>query len=504
MKKLFLFTLLTLTSLSARTLTRINWAEHEASAKHAVIQIMNHGDTTNPFEPFKKNGEEQRGGGSGFFINENGEMLTNYHVVANARKLELMMPRVSRERFEVELVGCKPERDVALLRLTDESKKKFTTFLESVPGCNGMIQYLELAEDDELRAVQEVMALGYPLLDGLKRTIGHISGISQQHGVLYCQMTAAINQGNSGGPTLNEYGKVIGINAAGMPGTNSIGYMIPVHHIRHLIDDLRTHRVITQNFGANTQILTQNGLDALGCKEEGVLVIQVLPGSNADVMGLRIGDVVTDINGYRVDTQGLIQADWSDARVDWHDVIERSPISQPITLTVWRDHAQHELSGFIPAHSSITIDKAYPEQGHLAYRAFGGLVLQPLRLNHGVFAYDPKSGAVTAPDLLTFLHDPMLRMQDRVVVTKVYSCTQAEQEPALFAGALLEAINDLPVRTIEDVDTALAKADGDFLTIAMRDGSRATMHMPTLLREDAYLRDAHEYEVCPGLEGKVA
>lgn len=502
MKKLLLLSLTLISTLAARTLTRINWAEHEANAKHAVIQIMNHGDTTNPFEPFKKNGVEQSGGGSGFFINEDGEMLTNYHVVANARKLELMMPRVSRDRFEVELVGCKPERDVALLRLTAESKAKFVHFLEDIPGCNGIIQCLDLAEDDELHAVQEVMALGYPLLDGLKRTIGHISGVSQQHGVLYCQMTAAINQGNSGGPTLNEYGRVVGINAAGVPGTNSIGYMIPVHHIRNLIDDLRTHRVITQNFGVYTQILTQNGLDALGCKKEGVLVTRVLADSNADTMGLRIGDIVTSINSYDVDTQGLIQADWADARVDWHDVIERSPIGTQITLKVWRNNEEKELTGLIPSQSSVTIDKAYPEQGHLAYRAFGGLVLQPLRLNHGVLAYNPETRAIMAPDLLTFMHDPTSRMQERVVVTKVYSCTQAEQEPALFAGALLESINGVPIRTLDDVDEALTSTGNDFITITMRDDSRATLHLPTLLSEDALLRDAHEYEMCPGLAKK--
>ena len=512
MKKYLLLITLCVTHLSANApLTRSIWQEYENTARHAVVQVVNYSETINVLEPFKPTHDEHQAGGSAFFINEDGEIITNYHVVAGAKRLYIMLPSINkRKRFEIELVGCKPSRDIALCRLTEKGKAAFTSFLETVPGCNGMIQYLELAPDDTINPLEPVMALGYPLIDGFKRTLGEVSGVSMNTGQFYCQITAPISNGNSGGPTLNKNGQVIGINTAGIPGAGAVGFMVPVRYLRNAIADLRTHKVLSLTLGATLLPTTQNVLDTVTCPESGLLVTKVLKETFADSMALQKGDIVMAINGYSIDNDGLITPEWIDSKVPYFDEIEATPVGEIITLKVWRNGKEVVCKAALPGLHQLTIDTVYPEQGSIAYCAFGGVILQSLHQNHQPLA-QTQNGTVTNMELLQLLLDTTQHMKQRIVVTKVYAGTQAELEPALYPGALIDKINghkvrtladvhqalEMPnkVRTLADVHQALGMPNSDFVTIECFDNSRAALHIPTLFQEDEYLRDIHGYNV---------
>lgn len=482
-------------------ISAINWHTIEEQTKNAVVQVHAYGDTTNALEPFNKNQNDQKWTGSAFFIDEDGYFLTNYHVAGKTKRIEISMPSVSRQRFAAELVGCKPSRDVALCRLTPAGKTKFEAFLKKeVAGTNGIIQWLPLAPHNRLQPVQEVMALGYPLADEFKRTLGHISGVSIDNGMgtLFCQISAAINAGNSGGPSINEYGQVIGINTAKDYTADNTGYMSPVHTFRHLIGALKEHCVLHTDLGMYFQPTTQNIIDALGCPASGVYVTHAPTGSYAYSVGFRQGDIVMMVNGHALDNDGLVTTDWIDAKVPATDILEHLEVGAPIEAHVWRNNEALTLHGTMPAYAAPTISTAVPEHGHLNYRALGGIVVQPLRANHLELAYDQASRGIN-PQLYTFIKNPVYAMSDFLIITRVFNGTQAEHERALKAGSIITEVNDKPVHTLADFDAQAQATKGDYMTIKTSSGDVAALHIPTLLEEDEILRDQYRYGEAPCL-----
>lgn len=489
------------------TISAINWQPIEEQTKNAVVQVHAYGDTTNPLEPFNKNQSDQKWAGSGFFIDEDGYFLTNYHVAGKTKRLEISMPSVSRQRFAAELVGCKPSRDVALCRLTPAGKTKFEAFLKKeVTGTNGIIPWLPLAQENRLNPAQEIMALGYPLADEFKRTIGHISGISSgisvsgNNNMLFCQISAAINSGNSGGPSVNEHGEVVGINTASAigVGVEATHYMSPVHTFRHLIEEFKKHRILHFDLGIYFQPTTQNIIDALGCPTSGIYVTHAPAGSFAHSVGFRQGDIIMMINNQALDNDGLITTDWIDAKVPATDILEHLEVGAPIEAHVWRNNEALTLHGIMPAYAAPTISTAVPEHGHLDYRALGGLVVQPLRANHLELAYDQASRGIN-PQLYTFIKNPRNAMSDFIIITRVFNGTQAEHERALSAGSIITEINDQPVHTLADFDAQVQATKGDYITVKTSSGDMAALHIPTLLEEDVILRDQHRYDEAPCL-----
>jgi len=180
--------------------------------KDTVVQIFSHVADFDWIEPYKTP-EQGEGAGSGFFINANGDFISNYHVVAQASGVEIQIPSFGLERFDVEIIGVCPERDIALLTLTKEARAKILRQLKKIP-------FLSLGDSDQIVRSQEVLALGYPLgQTRLKSTLGIVSGRERPG---YIQITAPLNPGNSGGPALDADGKVIGINSRGIMDAQNV------------------------------------------------------------------------------------------------------------------------------------------------------------------------------------------------------------------------------------------------------------------------------------------
>ena len=132
------------------------------------------------------------------------------------------MPSFGKHQFEVDLVGIMPEKDVALLKFKQED---IVMICQSL----GSLSYLQLGDSDAVHRSQEILALGYPLgQQSLKSTTGVISG--RETGMI--QMSAPINPGSSGGPSLNCLGQVIGINTAGIMAAQNVGYIIPINDLK--------------------------------------------------------------------------------------------------------------------------------------------------------------------------------------------------------------------------------------------------------------------------------
>jgi serine protease Do len=168
--------------------------------------------------------------GSGFFINENGYLVTNYHVIEDETRIEVTVFRKARNGFEkktykkVKIEAINPFVDLALLKVEDlgETKTKFAY----------------LGDIERLQVGEAVFAIGNPL--GLERTVtnGVISTKSRAfEGLLYIQTNADINPGNSGGPLFNMAGEVIGVTNMGYIFFGGLGFAIPVDYVKHFIEN---------------------------------------------------------------------------------------------------------------------------------------------------------------------------------------------------------------------------------------------------------------------------
>src|SRR6476660_3199854 len=225
----------------------------------------------------------QEGQGSGFIIDREGHVLTNYHVIADARTVEVTLH--NRKKYRATVVGSDRSHDLAIIQI-------------KAPDLNPMV----MGDSRNLQVGQKVYAIGNPF--GLSGTLtsGIVSSIRQVQepdGVTIdeaIQTDAAINPGNSGGPLLNSHGEVIGINTmiAGNPGVGQsagIGFAIPINTAKAVLNDLLTlGRVRRPALGVVTIPISPDIADELGLAADyGLLIVQVLPGGAAARAGLKGG-----------------------------------------------------------------------------------------------------------------------------------------------------------------------------------------------------------------------
>src|SRR5438876_9225626 len=223
----------------------------------------------------------QEGQGSGFIIDKEGHILTNYHVIANARHVEVTLN--NRKTYRATVIGTDRSHDLAVIQI-------------KAPDLPSMV----LGDSRNLRVGQKVYAIGNPF--GLSGTmtrgiVSSIRSVKEPDGMSIdeaIQTDAAINPGNSGGPLLNWHGEVIGINtmiASNVGQSAGIGFAIPINTAKAVLNDLVTlGRVRRPALGVRTIPITPELAEQMGLPSDfGLLVIQVLPGGAADRAGLRAG-----------------------------------------------------------------------------------------------------------------------------------------------------------------------------------------------------------------------
>jgi S1-C subfamily serine protease len=223
----------------------------------------------------------QEGQGSGFVIDKDGHILTNYHVIADARQVEVTLH--NHKKYKATVVGTDPPHDLAVIQIQAP---------DLVPAV--------LGDSRNLQVGQKVYAIGNPFGLAGTMTRGIVSSIRPVHepnGAMIdeaIQTDAAINPGNSGGPLMNWHGEVIGINTMILSNANQsagIGFAIPIDTAKAVLNDLMTlGRVRRPALGVQTIPIYPELADEIGLPADyGLLIIQVTPGGSADRAGLRAG-----------------------------------------------------------------------------------------------------------------------------------------------------------------------------------------------------------------------
>lgn len=282
----------------------------------------------------------QEGQGSGFVIDKDGHILTNYHVIEDAQQVEVTMH--NRKKYKATVVGSDPAHDLAVIQI------KATDLVPAVLG-----------DSRNLQVGQKVYAIGNPF--GLAGTmtrgiVSSIRPVREPSGATIedaIQTDAAINPGNSGGPMLNGHGEVIGINTMILSsvGQNAgIGFAIPINTAKAVLNDLMTvGRVKRPALGVSTIPISAELADEMGLPADyGLLIVQVVPGSAADRAGLRGGseraylgntpimlggDLIVAIDGEKIeDEQGLAQ------------IMNNHRAGDSVKITIYRSKRKMEVN----------------------------------------------------------------------------------------------------------------------------------------------------------------
>ena len=282
----------------------------------------------------------QEGQGSGFVIDKEGHILTNYHVIADARQVEVTLH--NRKKYKATIVGTDKSHDLAIVQI-------------KAPD----LQPMTLGDSANLQVGQKVYAIGNPF--GLAGTLprGIVSSIRQVQepdglGIEEAiQTDAAINPGNSGGPLLNWHGQVIGINtmiASSVGQSAGIGFAIPINTAKAVVNDLVTlGRVRRPALGVRTIPIDSEIAGELGLAADyGLLIVQAVPGGSADRAGLRGGseraylgnipimiggDLIVAIDGEKIESQQTLA-----------QIMNKHRAGDTVKVTIFRGKKQMEVS----------------------------------------------------------------------------------------------------------------------------------------------------------------
>ncbi len=399
--------------------------------------------------------------GTGFIIGKN-KILTNAHVISNARRI-LVTVYGSAKKYPAKVEHVAHDCDLALLSVED-----FTDF-EGFPGFDiGDVPVLE----------SQVRVIGYPVGgERLSVTRGVVSRIdfqpyshSRADSHLVVQIDAAINPGNSGGPVLQD-GKVVGVAFQGLRQADNTGYIIPTPVVKRFLKDIEDGKydsyadIGIQHFDLHNPAMRKElGLPNDG---NGVLVAKVLPGGPCDGI-LKTGDILISLDGKMVDSAGKVNYDGEN--VDLNEVIERKFTGDKVAVRflragVWND-VEIEVK---PIEASRMYAIQYEKKPR--YVVFSGLVFQPLDTN--LFAAS-KFENVTLRRLYTdYVSKGFFKKhEDIVVLTRIESDPVTSQLDG-FTGLAVEKINGVEVKSLAHAHELLyPKEQPEFFVIELFDAER--------------------------------
>ena len=365
-----------------------------------------------------------RGMGSGFIIQSDGLILTNAHVVREAKDVTVKLS--DRREYTAKVLGVDTATDIAVLKIDARG-----------------LPTVRLGDPRQLEVGDPVLAIGAPY--GLEQTA--TSGIVSAKGrslpgdavVPFIQTDAAVNPGNSGGPLFDGTGAVVGINAqiySRSGGFQGLSFAIPINVALKVKDQIvTTGKAVHARLGVTVQDLNQSLADSFGLKRpDGALVANVAPNSAAAAAGLKSGDVITEVNGEPIVRSGELSS-----------AIGLASPGERVKLQVWRDHTPREIEARLGGVDENA--KQVADAGSAAHGGQLGLGLRPLT---------PEERRAS-------------KIEQGMVVESVDG---PAAQAGIEAGDVLLAINGKPVQSVDQVKSVLGSKPKSVALLVQREGEK--------------------------------
>ncbi len=463
-----------------------NWLHVENAAQNTVVQIFAQVGKFNWLEPYKVESQyESRG--TGFFINDQGYLITNAHVINEAKTVWINIPALGRETVRVEVVSFCPDRDLALLRITPQD-------LERVRAALGKVPFLMLGDSDSVQRTDKVLVLGYPLgQHSMKSTTGVISGREAIDTISYLQITAPINPGSSGGPLISTQGAVVGITVAVDAEAYNVGYAIPINELKTIFDQLLETRLVRKPvLGAQFHNATDDYARFLGNPlPAGLYVHKVLKDSLFAQAGVLPGDMIYELNGSVLDSHGEVSVSWSPEKIALFDLISRLMVGQTVNIVLYRAGIKKDVTFTMELLPPYAIRTKYPDYEKIDREVICGMVIMELAHNHLAYLAD------MAPDLMNYskvenTYEPVL------LITHILPGSQAQQLRCFIPGDIIETANGIPVTTIDGFrEVLLSSARSEFLSIKTKGQVLGVFPLTELLVDEVRLATDFVYPLSP-------
>jgi len=362
--------------------------------------------------------------GSGVIINKEGYIVTNNHVVENAK--EILVTLSTEKDFEAEVIGRDKKTDLALIKI--EAK-------DDLPVA-------PLGDSDKLKVGEWVIAIGNPF--GLAETV--TTGIVSAKGRVigagpyddFIQTDASINPGNSGGPLFNFWGEVVGINTAIVATGHGIGFAIPINMAKEILPQLKEKGRVTRGWlGVGVQRVTSQLAKSFDLKEEkGALVSQVFKDTPADRAGIKQGDIILEFDGKEIEDFG-----------DLPRTVASTPPEKTVKIKVFRNGNVLTLELTVAEMEEKTEVAKAPSEKPL------GVTVQDI-----------------TPEIARGLG---LEEVAGVVVTQVKPRSPAA-EAGILRGDIIQEVNRKPVETVEAFGRAVEEAkDQESILFLIRRGENS-------------------------------
>ncbi len=395
------------------------------------------GGGADPFKDFydrffgQRPEQRPKGGmGSGFIIDPDGHVLTNYHVVEGADEITVTLD--DDKEYNATLVGSDSKTDIALVKIV---KKE---------GDTTPFPHLNLGDSANLEVGEWVMAIGNPFGLSHTVTVGVVSALSRNIGAgpydEFIQTDASINPGNSGGPLINIKGDVIGINTAIISGNSGgnvgIGFAIPINIAKTILKDLKEKGSVTRGWlGVMIQKITPELAKSFGLKDaKGALVGDVIPDGPAYKAGIKRGDIIVKFNKDKIDEMETLPK-----------IVAKTPPGSAVPVEVIRNGKSKVFH--------ITIEVLEDGKTQIAAKKDPvGLQVQDI-----------------TPELMQSLQ---LESTDGVLVSDV-TADGAAGEAGVRRGDVITEINRTPVNSVQEYHkiTSAAKKGTTVLFLVRRGGT---------------------------------
>lgn len=468
---------------------------------HSIVRIVSHETQFDYSYPFKIRGDEESSG-TGFFIDNQGHVLTCAHVVEGASRVYVQIPSIGKQEYEAVTLGVCPFFDLALIRIKslNPPRRGKDIWYRSKNFCklHNAATYRSRRRGDEwVKSGDETYALGFPLgQTNLKVTKGIISG--QQFRTY--QIDTPINPGNSGGPLIKG-DHVIGVNSAGMMFSNNIGYAVPISRYFLIKDQLHKPQNIIhypEVFGFEYQRTSDEFQRFLGIEATkssgGVYIKRIFKNSPVSKTGLKAGDILFRLNGIEIDQYGEFDKRWMNQKMTFENILATIPLGQKVPIQYWDGKKRTVCETTFEMQSyKMPIRTRYPVFESIEYAVVAGLVIVPVTLNH--LRHGSVFGRSRKYKRTEHRHEP------RLIVPTILSGSYAASTKIVKKNETIAEVNGKPTHTIDQLRkhilqcvTPKEQSGGEpHITILTEERNYLVIPVSRILEDEARLQKDYKY-----------